>query len=62
MTDYFKQMVSYRQYFHQHPEISFEEHNTSQYIYDILIQMKSKFKYLDCNINRIGKNWNISNI
>ena len=27
-----KQIINWRRYFHQHPELSFEEHQTAQYI------------------------------
>ncbi len=36
---YFTEIQSWRRHIHSHPELSFEEHNTAQYIEDQLIKM-----------------------
>lgn len=43
-NQYFNEVVSIRRYLHQHPELSFEEFNTSKYVCSILDKYKISYK------------------
>lgn len=36
IEDVYQQVIEWRRYLHEHPELSFEEYDTSQYVYDVL--------------------------
>ncbi|MDQ1002874.1 amidohydrolase [Neobacillus niacini] len=36
IEEVFQDVIEWRRYLHQHPELSFQEYNTAQYVYDVL--------------------------
>lgn len=44
LEGYYDEMVSIRRYMHQHPELSFQEYNTANYIKDFYEQLKIEVK------------------
>ena len=40
----YPRIVSYREYLHQHPELSFQEFNTMEFVADKLAQLKIPFQ------------------
>lgn len=45
-----QEMINLRRYFHQHPEISFQEKETSKYIQEF-------YKTLDCTLTQKGEGY-----